>query len=241
MKTGRLHNKYPLGFTLIELLVVISIIALLIAILLPALGRARDSARDAQCLSNLRQAYTASFAWATENKDKLPGPSLVGSYSYRMAPGTVAPPESQWGRFGIPNEETYGLAAVLDDGGFMDGQSDAWVCPRNIERFAILGNTYSFLAASFLDRLPTTEFGRSTTEQFYIWDTYNLVEGRPGRADGGNPPVITTNEQVNIHDKTAKNALNSTNAVYIDGHVALRKFATEANAGQSSTGNNNTP
>jgi prepilin-type N-terminal cleavage/methylation domain-containing protein/prepilin-type processing-associated H-X9-DG protein len=43
------------GFTLIELLVVIAIIAVLIALLLPAVQAARETARRAQCASNLGQ------------------------------------------------------------------------------------------------------------------------------------------------------------------------------------------
>jgi prepilin-type N-terminal cleavage/methylation domain-containing protein/prepilin-type processing-associated H-X9-DG protein len=60
------------GFTLVELLVVIGIIALLISILLPALNKARESANEVACQSNLHQISNLIGIYAAENRGLLP-------------------------------------------------------------------------------------------------------------------------------------------------------------------------
>lgn len=60
------------GFTLIELLVVIAIIAILAAILFPVFAQARDKARQASCLSNMKQLGTAAMMYVQDYDEQFP-------------------------------------------------------------------------------------------------------------------------------------------------------------------------
>ena len=73
MKAGR--------FTLIELLVVISIIGILASFLLPSLGKARNKAKSASCINNLKQIGYSMYMYLGDNDDTY----LTQYYNYEAA------------------------------------------------------------------------------------------------------------------------------------------------------------
>ena len=79
--------KQRRGFTLIELLVVIAIIGVLVSLLLPAVQSAREAARRAQCVNNLKQMGLAFHNYLSANAEMIPPLFIDNNRSGAMGPG----------------------------------------------------------------------------------------------------------------------------------------------------------
>ena len=122
------------GFTLIELLVVIAIIGILAAMVFPVFARARESARKAVCLSNVKNIALAIQMYLADNNDTLPPAEHrqeIIDY-FNLAPGGWGEPGDCPGRHRserwVPTRANPYLnwPVILDP--YVNNR-DVWTCP----------------------------------------------------------------------------------------------------------------
>jgi len=126
------RQKAGRGFTLVELLVVLAVIGILVGLLLPAVQMAREAARRASCLNNLRQMGIGLHNYHDVHRTFPPG---------GIEPRTPANPTGRqlaWSLFLLPFVEQQPLHEQIDTGKAFDAPENAvaaatilsvYICP----------------------------------------------------------------------------------------------------------------
>jgi prepilin-type N-terminal cleavage/methylation domain-containing protein len=173
------------AFTLVELLVVIGIIAILMATLLPALQKAKKSAWEISCASNLRQLMTGYLMFANEHQGHLPG----GHYDY--GPAQPDPEKRDW-IFGNLRIGVIDMKMVPQEGTlfrYVNKDLNVYRCPalsampgtrqESNGRFDY-ANFLSFTGAKVVKIRPTARYTHSNMVQESV-PTPVIVEEDPAR------------------------------------------------------------
>jgi len=133
------------AFTLIELLVVIAIIAVLIALLLPAVQSAREAARRAQCVNNLKQLGLAVHNYVSTN-NVLPADGVFLGPAYGPNPPAASEGwgwNASWAVSILPNMEQQPLYNAYNFNRSADGPHNytvgftligSFLCPSDSQK-----------------------------------------------------------------------------------------------------------
>ena len=221
------HGQWS-AFTLIELLVVIAIIAILGSLLLPALARARDKGKAAKCQSNLRQLVLAAIMYEGDHQVYPIGwppadgfgatlfpiwyrqlQPYLGSRTNVSGRGVFICPSSL--QKAQPDEK---LGVALREGGFWGYLAYAQNCYIN-------GGRRDVGSRHVQDASGTLLFADTDG-----WDACLYPDGDPSanvcyRHSGGNERSADTDRGVS----GPKLGKGRANAVFVDGHVELRRDA----------------